>query len=62
MYCRLCGAVTPCGCPAGRRSERSKDAHGSNHLALAHAINGGDTEEGKAIRAHLITMGWRPPT
>ena len=31
-------------------------------LALAHTINDGDTEEGAAIRAHLITMGWRPPT
>jgi hypothetical protein len=30
-------------------------------LALAHEINAGSTERGRAIRAHLTTMGWMAP-
>lgn len=66
--CSVCGnrdatAGTPCMFPklpsaGARMAEASRQRL---YLTLAHAINLGSTEEGAAIRAHLITMGWREP-
>jgi hypothetical protein len=31
------------------------------HLDVAREIDDGETELGAAVRAHLLTMGWRAP-
>lgn len=41
------------------KKEREKES--TRVLALAHAINAGSTEEGRAVASLLVTMGWRKP-